>query len=108
MKTIVIPKPIMVSFYDKESENKEMLFHEMIFGSVLPDAKFGKDMKSILSAVSIKTALIKAVEKNEEEFVLDDVDWALLKTVVEEPTNGYNPAIVMQLTPFLLAITEAK
>jgi len=110
MKIVTIPEPISVDFSttDGEKIKQEFKFQDMMFNNVLVDTKFGKDMKSILAAVNIKNVILKAVENNASEFMLDDAEWQLLKDVVEEPTGGYNPAIVIHLTPFLLAVTQAE
>ena len=51
------------------------------------------------------TVILKGEEK--DEFMLDDAEWQLLKEVIEEPTGGYNPAVVTKLVSFLIAVTQA-
>ena len=113
MKEIKICEPITVTVPvlkdgKADVESIEFKFDKFLIDTVLVDDKFGKSMKSVMAAVTIRESLNKAVEAGESSFNVDDVHYAVLKDVVEEPTAGYNPRFVYQLVDFLRAVTEAK
>lgn len=111
MKEITVPEAITVTkvYLDNGEERtatSEITFGEFLEKLILSDPKFGKTMKCILGAVSIREKAQNTPVG--EAFSVDDEYFEILKDVIEEPSGGYNPAIVQQLVPFLLAVTEAK
>lgn len=110
MKTITIPENISIKdqndnfALDSSGKPASVSFASFVSNTLLVDAKFGKTLADILNAVSIKTKLTLAKETLE----LENDEWEKLYEVAKEPTNGYNPLIVMQLVPFLTAIRDAK
>ena len=112
MKKITIPSTIMICNPDGSpavgANGSTILvsFKEFLANTLLVDPKFGKGMAEILSAVELKNKLCSAEPGSEVE--LDKADYDRLLAVAEEPTNAYNPVVVMQLVPFLNAIKDAK
>lgn len=110
MKTITIPQSVFLDdqngnpLVDQTGSPVEVTFKNFVGSTILVDAKFGKTMEDVLSAVEIKTKL--AMEKPTLE--LEDKDWERLLAVTSEPTNGYNTVVVVQLVSFFKAIKDAK
>jgi hypothetical protein len=110
MKTIVIPADVILKntdgsfIVDKDGMPVIISFKTFVNSTLLVDAKFGKSMADILSAVEMKQKLSECTDVWE----LDNADWERLNAVMSEPSAAYNPVVVMQLHTFLLAIKNAK
>ena len=101
MRTVLIPSKILLKIGENE---QEISFQEFVQGTLLIDNKFGKNMKLIMTSINLRDKFKVAVDK----ISLTEEEWLILKEVAEEPSGGYVTAIVIQLYPFLKAITEAK
>jgi hypothetical protein len=112
MKSITVPElaKVKYSVFNRETGVQEEQFAPFEFKTflesvVLVDPKFGKDMKTIMTAVRLRD---KFKEANPGDVVeVSDEDYSLLKSVVEEPTNGYNPQVMLQMVHYLTALTSA-
>lgn len=105
MKKITIPQSIELEDIKDANGNKVVIeFKDFVGKTLLADPKFGKAMADILSAVEIKSKL----SAGDGVLELDNEDYEKLLSVAAEPSNAYNPVIVMQLVPFLLAIKNAQ
>ena len=107
MRKIVVPQDIEIKLDVPKPDDKPLIisFYQFLSQTVLTDQKFGKDMKSLMSAVSLKTTFKNA--KPGDEVQVDNEEWELLNEIVKEPSQGYNPILAMELVPFMLVITEA-
>ena len=108
--TIKIPAPVTLTFNNSavlgsDEQPVVISFKDFVNNTLLIDPKFGKSMADILSAVEIKNKLSQVTT---EELELDHDDWDRLNKVAAEPTNGYNPVVVVQIVDFLTAIRDAK
>lgn len=92
---------------DADDKQIVITFSLFVKGTLLVDSKFGRSMADILSAVEIKNKLDK-LDSDAEELDLDYDDWERLSKVASEPSSGYNPVVVMQISEFLIAIRDAK
>ena len=79
-------------------------FKEFVFGR-LSDARFSKDMETMLRAFEIKIQ----IEKMSDYLVLEDADWKLLEEVTKKPDQqtAYRPDIALSQLPFIKAIVDA-
>lgn len=101
--------PILIRGKDGEviGEAPPANFLRWLKTNVLVDQKLGKSSKDILAASDVIEKVGKAEDKQWEFLELTDSEWSMLKPVVEEPSGGYNPAVAVQLTPFLRAFLNA-
>lgn len=110
MKKISIPQNVELvdlsgnPVRDNSGAQVTVSFRDFVVNTLLTDPKFGKGMAEILSAVEIKGKVSAATT----ELELDNSDYERLLSIANEPSNPYNPAVVVQLVPFLLAIKNAK
>lgn len=110
MKKITIPSNVTIvdqtgkPALDQNSQPVSISFKDFVTNTLLVDPKFGKTMLDVFSAVEIKEKLQTAQETVE----LENADYERLLAVMTEPTNAYNPVIVIQVVSFLRAIQEAK
>ncbi len=111
MKYIKVPEDVKLTTWHGEPINESngeqsiIKFKDFVIGRLM-DAKFSKDMSTILRAIEIKSR----VDKMETELALEDVDWKLLNDVTESPSpqQQYNPNISHCLVPFFMAVTKAE
>ena len=92
---------------DPDGKQITITFEAFVKGTLLVDPKFGRSMADILSAVEIKNQLEK-LNLDAEELHLEYDDWERLQKIAMEPSSGYNPLVVMQISEFLTAIRDAK
>ena len=97
MKTIKTPPPVFI-----EKINQEITFKDFV-GNLLRDQKFAQTMSAVHAAVKIQQRLDAAADP----LPLDDAEHKLLLGVVEAPSQGYHPAVAMELFPFMDAIKNA-
>lgn len=112
MKKFQIPQDIQLlvpgtntKIVNEDKTERTVSFKEFISATVLADPRWVRDFAHVKAAFDI------AKQLTQEEVVLDDVDHEKLKACVENPTNGFqgwHPAILPQLYPFMQAILEAK
>lgn len=104
MRYIKIPEPIQLKVPGTgELVDKPTTFQEWLATTVLSDAKLGKTAKSLMAVADIQ----QKVEESNGVLDLNDNEWELLKDVVENPTNGYNTPVGVQLVGFLRAFLNA-
>lgn len=116
MKKVTIKIPRAVSLVglnglpvvmDEDGKQAVITFNLFVKGTLLVDPKFGRSMADILSAVEIKNQLDR-LDSDAKELDLEYDDWDRLNKVAAEPSSGYNPVVVMQISEFLTAIRDAK
>ena len=103
MKKIVIPGNVALKLQDRVVDYS---FHQYVVENVLADEKFGVNHRTLKSALSIESRVMKV--RAGDELVLDESEWQLLAAAVAEPTRPFVVVVVKQLVAFLDAILEAK
>jgi hypothetical protein len=112
MKTFKVPDPIVPvvpgsdkPFLDACKEPVRVTFAEFVTNCLLNDPRWIKSFADVKAALAVSGQLANT------SVTLDDSDFERLKGCVEMPTNGYqgyHPAVIPQLFPFMKAILEAK
>ena len=77
-----------------------------LLNTVLNDAKFGKDLKSLYVAIDLAKAFEKA-EPGSEVLISQD-GWEKLKEVMSEPSNPYNTGVMRQAKSFFDAVMSPE
>jgi len=83
-----------------------MSFRRFIISTILTDPKFGKSASDIISASEIRKIVNTTKEGETAEF--EKEDWKKLMDVVNEPSNSYVPAVMIQLVEFITSIKNAS
>lgn len=113
MKTFQVPKSIALTVPGNKAQPivredetpHEVTFKEFATTSVLADPRWVKDFAHVLAAMHFSEQL------DGETIAMEEGEYLKLKECVEKPTNGFqgwHPAILPQLVPFMQAILEAK
>jgi hypothetical protein len=107
MRYIQIPAPIRLrDLMTDEVTDRTYTFKEFM-GQMLMDLKWGKTAADIFVASDIRQKF-KDVEWASGAVVdLSDAEWERLSGVIKEPSSPYAPVLVVQVTDFLRAVTDA-
>lgn len=111
MKYLIVPETIEVNIknLNKSTNLIEILkvsipFSQFVLDSVLPDQKFGHTMARILACIELKSIFKDC--KPGDIIPIEDKNVEILKSIVEEPSNGYNTEIITQLYLYLTTLTN--
>jgi hypothetical protein len=113
MPTIKVPQNIqLLDLSDQPVLNQDGVPVQIDFAksfllnTVLNDAKFGSNLKSLYVAID----LAKAFEKSEpgSEVLISQDGWEKLKEVVSEPSAAYNVTVMRQAKSFFDAIMNPE
>jgi len=77
-------------------------FISFIQNDILSDVQFGRDFEHLQVAYRIHKAVAQPTIE------LTNSDHQILKSVMQKPTNGYQPTMAIHLMPFFNAILEAS
>lgn len=81
-------------------------FRDFLLGT-LADPKFGKTLSMLMVAASIKQKT-EVCYKNKSQFLeIDEEEWKILCSVINEPSVPYDPKLAIWCVPFFHAIVRA-
>ena len=105
MYTIEIPSDISITL---PGLSKPHLFSFQNFvNDRLDDAKiFGVNADSIFASIRMKLAFRDC--SGGDTVTVESADFPFLKSAVDTPTKGYNPAVVTQVPDYLNAVLKAS
>lgn len=89
----------------RSKDEEPMTMRKFVIQAALNDPKFGKGAVNSLAGARVLSKFDKAAAGTWVK--LDEEDYKLLKDVIQNPTNGFNPHIAIQCAEFIEAIEQA-
>lgn len=106
LKNLITDQILVRIDADGNSEPIVISFYEFIVSTLLKDARFGANAVTVMYAIEIKDK-IEGIADGTCVGISDEA-YNILADTLNNPSNPFNPEVVIQLGTFLRAILEAE